>query len=347
MVAPSAHSPGRAGWGDDGDITARVADESLLAGLRAAARFVGGPLTTVAYERARAEGVVAAAATTIANRFGGWAAALTAAGVAVPPSMNQRWDRPGALAALAAWCDETASRRYADYAAATTGDVVRPSPEQLRGLFGGWTAALAQLDLAVPAEAASPAAGVASRSGFRAARSVAQVPALGEEWHPTRNDGLDPATLGARTSRVVWWRCVVCGHEWVAAPMHRARNLDCPRCAPSELRPRRSDDHEPVPGSRPARPSRTSTSTTSAASAPMSSRISAPSTSPVAQQRVDQPGGTGTDVDDRQVRGHAGCVEHLQRARRVRLESADLAFVKPRVDAIPVAPPAHRRSGRS
>jgi Probable Zinc-ribbon domain len=39
-------------------------------------------------------------------------------------------------------------------------------------------------------------------------RSLAVVrPDLLQEWHPTRNGGLDPATVGAGSERKVWWTC--------------------------------------------------------------------------------------------------------------------------------------------
>ena len=50
-------------------------------------------------------------------------------------------------------------------------------------------------------------------------RSLASVqPRLIAQWHPSRNrkleaDGINPATIGARSKRTVWWRCGECGHD--------------------------------------------------------------------------------------------------------------------------------------
>ena len=56
-------------------------------------------------------------------------------------------------------------------------------------------------------------------------------PGLGEEWHPARNPGIDPNTLGVTSRVVVWWCCSVCGHEWQASVSSRASSgTGCPRC---------------------------------------------------------------------------------------------------------------------
>ncbi|HTU79411.1 MAG TPA: zinc-ribbon domain-containing protein [Solirubrobacteraceae bacterium] len=63
-------------------------------------------------------------------------------------------------------------------------------------------------------------------------RSLAvKHPQLLAEWHPTRNEGLDPYTVGAGSEREVWWRCSRCGHEWLTSPKERKRGTGCPACA--------------------------------------------------------------------------------------------------------------------
>ena len=59
------------------------------------------------------------------------------------------------------------------------------------------------------------------------------------ELHPTRNHDLDPATLGARSSPKVWWRCGACGHERPArvASANRWRRLPTVR-SPTPARTR-------------------------------------------------------------------------------------------------------------
>lgn len=58
---------------------------------------------------------------------------------------------------------------------------------------------------------------------FTAKAALVDDPLLAADWHPVRNDDLDPSVVGARTSRVVWWRCAMCGTEVLESPLHRAR----------------------------------------------------------------------------------------------------------------------------
>jgi len=57
-----------------------------------------------------------------------------------------------------------------------------------------------------------------------------RAPHLLQELHPTRNPSLNPATLGARSNRKVWWRCTTCGHEWQARIASRSTGDGCPQC---------------------------------------------------------------------------------------------------------------------
>jgi hypothetical protein len=59
---------------------------------------------------------------------------------------------------------------------------------------------------------------------------AAKQPELVAELHPTRNDGLDPSSLGAASTRKVWWRCALCGHEWQATVANRSAGTGCPAC---------------------------------------------------------------------------------------------------------------------
>jgi hypothetical protein len=58
-------------------------------------------------------------------------------------------------------------------------------------------------------------------------------PHLLDEWHPTKNPGLDPYTLKPGSEKRVWWRCAYCGDEWQAPPLSRRRSPrgGCPTCA--------------------------------------------------------------------------------------------------------------------
>lgn len=59
---------------------------------------------------------------------------------------------------------------------------------------------------------------------------AALYPSLMLEWHPAKNQGLDPATLLPRSNRKVWWQCQE-GHEWTAQVCSRTAGTGCPYCA--------------------------------------------------------------------------------------------------------------------
>jgi rubrerythrin len=65
-----------------------------------------------------------------------------------------------------------------------------------------------------------------------------RAPWLVAELHPTRNPGLNPDTLGARSNRRVWWACRSCGHEWQALVSSRSVGNSCPQCARRRQRER-------------------------------------------------------------------------------------------------------------
>jgi rubrerythrin len=74
-------------------------------------------------------------------------------------------------------------------------------------------------------------------------RSLAAVhPQLVGEWHPTRNRkleaaGISPRTVGARSTRTVWWRCQTCQHDWRTTVASR-RDSGCPACYARHLHER-------------------------------------------------------------------------------------------------------------
>ena len=55
-------------------------------------------------------------------------------------------------------------------------------------------------------------------------------PSLMPEWHPTKNQTLDPAGLLPRSNRKVWWQCKE-GHEWETSICSRTNGSGCPYCA--------------------------------------------------------------------------------------------------------------------
>ena len=63
------------------------------------------------------------------------------------------------------------------------------------------------------------------------ARSLSvKHPEIAAQLHPSRNQGIDPAQLGARSSLKLWWRCDTCGHEWRTAVSTRTDGSGCPAC---------------------------------------------------------------------------------------------------------------------
>ena len=54
-------------------------------------------------------------------------------------------------------------------------------------------------------------------------------PELAVEWHPTKNGGLTPDMMAAKSHRKVWWKCKQ-GHEWPAQISNRSNGNNCPYC---------------------------------------------------------------------------------------------------------------------
>ena len=52
------------------------------------------------------------------------------------------------------------------------------------------------------------------------------------EWHPTKNNGIDPLSLAAKSGLSAWWQCRSCHHEWQVPVYHRSNGTGCPKCAP-------------------------------------------------------------------------------------------------------------------
>ena len=58
-------------------------------------------------------------------------------------------------------------------------------------------------------------------------------PKIAKEWHPTKNNNLNPETVTKSSSKKVWWKCRKKGHEWIARvssrTYHKSRT-NCPHC---------------------------------------------------------------------------------------------------------------------
>jgi hypothetical protein len=77
----------------------------------------------------------------------------------------------------------------------------------------------------------SPACPFCAGTRAGGATSLAALhPDLLKEWHPIKNEGLDPAKLLPGSGKKVWWRCAK-GHEWQARIYYRThRGMGCRVC---------------------------------------------------------------------------------------------------------------------
>ena len=56
-------------------------------------------------------------------------------------------------------------------------------------------------------------------------------PEIAKEWHPTKNDNLNPFDFSKGSDKKVWWKCYKGeDHEWIASIGHRSRGRGCPIC---------------------------------------------------------------------------------------------------------------------
>lgn len=69
---------------------------------------------------------------------------------------------------------------------------------------------------------------------------ASDYPELLPEWHPTKNEGLEPENIAPLSHRKVWWICGK-GHEWQAQVKSRARGTGCPYCANKQVRTGEND----------------------------------------------------------------------------------------------------------
>ncbi|WP_064091520.1 zinc-ribbon domain-containing protein [Rossellomorea aquimaris] len=55
-------------------------------------------------------------------------------------------------------------------------------------------------------------------------------PELMIEWHPLKNQSIDPSKISPVSGKKVWWKCQVCTHEWEASIDNRKKGRACPKC---------------------------------------------------------------------------------------------------------------------
>ena len=74
-------------------------------------------------------------------------------------------------------------------------------------------------------------------TGFNDLQTV--EPLVAAQWHPTKNEPLEPAMVMSGSAKRVWWQCTD-GHEWKAVIYSRtgAQKCGCPVCAGNTRRQR-------------------------------------------------------------------------------------------------------------
>lgn len=56
-------------------------------------------------------------------------------------------------------------------------------------------------------------------------------PELASEWNYEKNGDLMPTQVSLHSNKRVWWKCRVCGNEWITQVNDRSRGESCPVCA--------------------------------------------------------------------------------------------------------------------
>jgi hypothetical protein len=76
----------------------------------------------------------------------------------------------------------------------------------------------------------------------RARQTLATIPQLLREWHPTKNGKLDPRAMPRASNRKVWWQCLRDReHVYAATVSHRTvQRSGCPFCAGKRVLPSES-----------------------------------------------------------------------------------------------------------
>ena len=72
-------------------------------------------------------------------------------------------------------------------------------------------------------------AGIEVKTGINDLETKA--PLIAEEWDYSKNGSLQPNQVTEKSSKVVSWKCKVCGHQWDAPVSSRTRGTGCPKCS--------------------------------------------------------------------------------------------------------------------
>ena len=69
---------------------------------------------------------------------------------------------------------------------------------------------------------------------------ASQNPRIADQWHPDKNGKLMPNEVSRCSSRLAWWLCPDCGHEWLRSVSERVHSPGCPNCGQSKRKPQSS-----------------------------------------------------------------------------------------------------------
>ena len=73
-------------------------------------------------------------------------------------------------------------------------------------------------------------------SGKRVKKGLSDLktthPYIAKQWHPTKNENLQPTLVSHGSKTKVWWKCEVCGREWQATIASRchSKHKGCASC---------------------------------------------------------------------------------------------------------------------
>ena len=70
---------------------------------------------------------------------------------------------------------------------------------------------------------------------------VKLFPDIAAEWNYSKNGNLIPENVSAHSGKRVWWKCHICGHEWITDICSRVDGTGCPECKKEKIRQAQSE----------------------------------------------------------------------------------------------------------
>ena len=61
-------------------------------------------------------------------------------------------------------------------------------------------------------------------------------PLVASQWNYEKNGELLPTQVTAGSNEKVWWKCNICGHEWMTDICSRTNGTGCPECKKDKIR---------------------------------------------------------------------------------------------------------------